>query len=158
MSTQKTAYVHGIMTKLAEHNVDPVDFVNHAASSGHPALMKMAQLVVESAQQTKTAGRMQAMMDLPQNVKALRNMQPAMDGAFEVIGDPAEAHLRKQIMQGAQGAAGVGAAGAGAVGLGYGMTDADTWQNDLRNASNQYLGTDFDTESKLRALYNQARG
>ena len=69
-----------------------------------------------------------------------------------------ERELADRVSRGQKGWAGVGAAGVGAAGAGYGMTDADTWQNDLRNMSNDYLGTDFATESKLRNLYNQARG
>lgn len=49
---------------------------------------------------------------------------------------------------------GVGAGGAvGTVG-GYGMGDADTTPNKLKNMSNDMLGTDFDTQSRFDRLIN----
>jgi hypothetical protein len=50
-----------------------------------------------------------------------------------------------RLRQGLGGAALMGAGGAGL----YGMGDADTWQNDAANAANDYLGTDFQTQSRF---------
>jgi len=52
------------------------------------------------------------------------------------------------------GAVPVLAAGAGAAGLAYGLGDADTAGNHLRSLSNNTLGTDFDTESRVGAKFS----
>jgi len=47
----------------------------------------------------------------------------------------------------------VGITAAGGGGLAYGAGDAGTTGNQMRNTSNQYLGTDFDTQSRFGALF-----
>ena len=49
---------------------------------------------------------------------------------------------------------GMAVGGAGLAGLGYGMGDADTTSNKIKNTANNTLGTNFSTQSRLGALIN----
>ena len=64
---------------------------------------------------------------------------------------------RNRRMAGVAGAGLLGAGGA-AGGAVYGLGDADTLQNQAANLSNEYLGTDFDTQSRLSALLESLQG
>ena len=69
-----------------------------------------------------------------------------MGAPGEGMDDPS--NLLRNLGLGGAGLAGLGGAGA------YAMGDADTTSNQLRNMSNNMLGTDFDTQSRLSALFN----
>jgi len=71
---------------------------------------------------------------------------PVMGALGEGMDDPS--NLLRNLGLGGAGLAGLGGAGA------YAMGDADTTSNQLRNMSNNMLGTDFDTQSRLSALFN----
>lgn len=57
----------------------------------------------------------------------------------------------KEVAPAAGIVGGTGLVGTG--GLAYGLGDADTTENKMKNMSNQYLGTNFGTQSRLGALF-----
>jgi hypothetical protein len=62
----------------------------------------------------------------------------------------------KNIAQQAMPAAatvGAGGLATGGAGMAYGLGDADTTENKMKQTSNRYLGTNFDTQSRLGALF-----
>ena len=69
-------------------------------------------------------------------------------GFRNAVVDDLEAQHR--LARGATGIAGAGTVGLGAVGAtAYGMGDADTTGNKMRQAANKNLGTDFKTQSRF---------
>ncbi len=61
MDSTYSAYAHGVLTKFAEHGVDPVDFVNAAKRTQDPVAIKVARIITAYAE--KTAGLTDAPVD-----------------------------------------------------------------------------------------------
>lgn len=91
-----------------------------------------------------------------QEVGALRENAMNMVNRAESLQSQAGALRQNRVQNlkdyGKEVAPAVATLGAGGAGAAYGLSDADTMQNQLANASNRYLGTDFGTQSRLGAL------
>lgn len=151
------AYAHGALTKLAEHRVSPVDFINAAVQTQDPGALKIARAIVEY-EKVANAGVMKgrkmlgqvgdAIGDAWQGVKNVG--QDAMMNPFGEEGLVALARGGDELAPRAQKALamqGAGLAGVGGLGA-LGMSDADTLQNQMANMANNNLGTDFGTQSR----------
>lgn len=89
------------------------------------------------------------------NPRSIEQMQSAQRQARE-MGQKAQMSRQRANEQllayGKEVAPAAGLLAGGAGGLAYGLGDADTTGNKLKNMSNRMLGTNFDTQSRLGAL------
>jgi len=146
---QKHAFAYGALVKMAEHNIDPADFVRSAVRNNDPGALKIAEAILEYekvASKTKAigdaigaagkrvgrfvenvgrgrAGRGQATQYLDDLAYGpqLPSVQRNADRVRQVIGDQNKAMA---------GAAGLGLAGAGTARAG--MTPEDSTANKFR--------------------------
>lgn len=131
------AYLYGFKTKLAEYGLTLQDFVAlQEKTAAAPA--QAARGIFEQAGSLLRGGkniaknRYQGHATTDQALQMARELFDANRGGAALLG---------------------GGALAGTGGTAYAMGDADTPGNRMRNMSNQYLGTNFDTQSRLGALF-----
>lgn len=174
------AFAVGAIEKLAEYNVAPAQFVQAAARSGDETMQKIASTIVNldraiQAQQgqEKQANKLNKAVSMIPGVRNIReggeNLMDPRRLLQDTPGDirPADVlrNMRQEGLDEQQAEAlrqlGVGAAQLGGTGLGIGglgaggaylMGDSGTTGSGLQDFSNQYLGTDFDTLSRLQAM------
>lgn len=104
-------------------------------------LTKLKGLVGKGGNEVETAAEATAKM-MPSSAAGA-----AAEAAPEVAGGPVGSNLMRNL--------GIGGALAGAAGgTAYGMGDADTPANKLKNMSNETVGTNFDTQSRFNRLMN----
>lgn len=152
----KVAYAQGAVTALYQRGISPEEFIEHAATTRDPNLIKVAELILEGNELVKlSAGKMEKVKDLASAAaEGLRRhrldyIDDAADAAAledavaASVGDELGDLSRKALLAGGVGLAGLGAGGAG---LAYGMGDADIAENRVRDA----LG--LDTVSRIDRL------
>lgn len=145
---EDVAYMMGFRAKLAEHGVAWDDFLDYAEKTAFMGALGKS---------------FKAMKKLPGAVgdwRKSRRMAGKMDTMAKNLGQEGSSRAargrewaNKELLQAgreALPAAGVTAAGAG--GAAYAAGPADTTQNQMKQLSNRYLGTDFGMQSRLGAM------
>jgi hypothetical protein len=145
MSEQIYAYATGFVTKLAEYGVSPYQFVEAAAYSGQPELVKIAEYLLIGAEWEKEAGIVS--QGVRRGVDGKRALRLGYEAAETVAKGPLKARP-KGLSTGAKAAIGGGAA-ATVAGTAYGMGDADTPSNKMKNMANENMGTNLKTQSRF---------
>jgi hypothetical protein len=164
------AYAHGALVKMAEHNVDPGAFVQAAINTQDPLALKVAHAIVEYEKVAGIGAKAKGLAHRASNAitgggGGIGGLAPAAAGkADDLAMGMAGVGEQMRLPQGVTdaminnpqltAALGLGVPTAGLAGAGlYGAGDADTLQNQAANLSNQYLGTDFGTQSRAGALF-----
>jgi hypothetical protein len=164
------AFAYGALVKMAEHNVDPADFVRAAVQTQDPQALKIAQAIVDYekaasmadsiAQGGKRVGQFvenltgggrqgaQRLMQGVDNMTPAQNMQALSSGR---VGVDELAGARQLVGDQNKAMGGVAALGLGGAGV-AGMQPEDTFANKARGA----LG--MDQTSHLGGMMNRLTG
>ena len=160
------AYAEGALIKMAEYNVDPAAFVQAAVQTQDPVALKIANALVAYEKVAGPAGLLtgpaapgmfrRAAGRLGEFGENVWGGRAARQTANDILGTPghggtewAQRALRDQNL--AMG--GAAALPFGVAGAAYAGGDADTYGNQAANLSNDYLGTNFGTTSRLGNMF-----
>lgn len=140
------AYVYGFRTKLAEHGITLEEFLEYAEKTAFfgglgksfQAMKKLPGAVGDWRKSRRLAGQ----------------IDEAGGRGYSTMANDAREWANKDLMRAGKAAlpaAGVTAAGLG--GVNYAASPANTTSNQMKQMSNQHLGTNFGMQSRIGSMF-----